>query len=72
MLKVHGYVTRGHVMDRVQVGYWWRFSKYQIVDGVIFPADGATCERYDPWQLFDQARALLWSPVPLRSLGHGS
>jgi hypothetical protein len=44
-------------MDRVQVGYWWRFSKYQIVDGVIFPADGATCERYDPWQLFDQARA---------------
>ena len=30
MLKVHGYVTRGHVMDRVQVGYWWNFKRILV------------------------------------------
>ena len=27
---------------------WWRFSAYQLTDGFIGPADGATLERYDP------------------------
>jgi hypothetical protein len=44
-------------MDRLQAGYWWRFSKYEVRDGVIFPAGRATCETYDPWELFDRARA---------------
>jgi hypothetical protein len=44
-------------MDTIEAGAWWRFSKYEVRDGVIFPADGATCERYDPWDLFNRARA---------------
>jgi hypothetical protein len=53
----HSPFNSGHVMDTLQTGHWWRFSKYEVRDGVIFPAEGALCERYDPWKLFDRARA---------------
>ena len=43
-------------MDRIQAGYWWRFARYEIRDGVIRPVKGATCEQYDPWALFEAAR----------------
>jgi len=43
-------------MDKIQVGYWWRFSKYEIRDDVICPASKAALEQYDPWKLFDYAR----------------
>ena len=46
------------------IGYWWRFSAYEMRDMVIGPADGAKLEQYDPWRnpkayqsLLDLARA---------------
>lgn len=44
-------------MDRIQAAYWWRFSKYEIRNEAICPAEGATLEPYDPWEAFEDARA---------------
>lgn len=49
-------VKYGNAMDKIQVGYWWRFSKYEIRDNVICPVSRAGIEQYDPWELFDNAR----------------
>ena len=35
---------------------WWRFSRYEIRDGLIRPAPGATLEQYDPWQDWEASR----------------
>lgn len=31
-------------------GPWWRFSRYEIVNGVVRPTEDAYAEEYDPWQ----------------------
>lgn len=31
---------------------WWRFGRYEIVDGVVRPTADAQIEPYDPWQDF--------------------
>ena len=35
---------------------WWRFSRYEIQDGVIRPASGSHLMPYDPWIDFQQVR----------------
>ncbi|HUT79311.1 MAG TPA: hypothetical protein VM285_16545 [Polyangia bacterium] len=30
-------------------GIWWRFDRYELVKGVIQPAEGAAFSRYNPW-----------------------
>jgi hypothetical protein len=34
----------------VAQGKWWRFSQYEIADGMIRPARNANLEAYNPWQ----------------------
>jgi hypothetical protein len=54
------------------IGYWWRFSAYEMRDMVIGPAAGARLEQYDPWaspkayqSLLDLARGpRLFPPSP--------
>lgn len=43
-------------MDILRRGQWWRHSRYEIKDGRILPARGATLEQYDPWALFDDRK----------------
>ncbi len=31
-------------------GRWWRFGRYEVDDGVIKPAIGASLEVYNPWE----------------------
>src|SRR5262245_40181329 len=53
----------GNAMDRLQVGRWWRHSRYEIRDNDICPVADATCEEYHPWHLFDASRdGVLRSP----------
>lgn len=33
-------------------GMWFRWTRYDLVDGVVIPADGADLEQYDPWHEF--------------------
>ena len=40
----------------VASGRWWRFDRYEIRDGHIRPAPGATVEDYDPWKDFREVR----------------
>lgn len=35
---------------------WWRFSRYQIKDGFIGPAEGASLQTYDPWRAYAESR----------------
>lgn len=37
-------------------GEWRRFSKYQILNGYIRPAEGSTLEVYDPWSRYYDER----------------
>src|SRR5688572_18665620 len=37
-------------------GDWWRFDRYEIRDGFILPASGATLVRYVPWGDYWTAR----------------
>jgi hypothetical protein len=37
-------------------GRWWRFSKYEIRDGMIRPAAGAKLTQYDPWASYAKAK----------------
>ena len=39
--------------DRV-LGEWARFSRYEVVDGVVRPAEGASLDSYDPWESFEK------------------
>ncbi len=41
---------------RAEVSNWWRFSQYEIRDGAIQPAEGATLEGYDPWAEYEASR----------------
>ncbi len=41
----------------VAVGWWKRFSRYEIRDGYILPARGAKLSRYDPWADYRVARS---------------
>ncbi len=50
------------------VGRWWRFEHYEVLDGLIRPAGGASLERYDPWQPFREAQARRGPQPPYRSL----
>jgi len=40
----------------VETARWWRFSRYEIVAGVVRPSAGAEAEEYDPWQLYTSGR----------------
>ncbi len=42
-------------MDAGLVGFWWKFDRYEVCDGWIRPAEGATLERYDPWANYAKA-----------------
>ncbi len=37
---------------------WWRFSRYEIKDGLIGPAPGAVLHEYDPWEEYEQSCVL--------------
>ncbi len=37
---------------RQGLGWWWRFDRYELRDGNIRPAPGATLSKYDPWTEF--------------------
>lgn len=39
-----------------EAGKWWRFSQYEIRDGAIQPAEGATLGEYDPWAEYEVSR----------------
>ncbi len=39
-------------MSPVVNGDWWRWSQYDLVDGVVVPASGARLSFYDPWASF--------------------
>ena len=34
----------------VTVGDWWRFDRYSVRNGLIRPVEGASLERYNPWE----------------------
>lgn len=38
-------------------GQWWRFSRYEIRDGIIQPQEEAELEEYDPWAEYEDSRA---------------
>jgi hypothetical protein len=46
-------------------GDWWRFSLYEIRDGCIRPAKGATLAWYDPWPDFQRTRAQTVGQAPV-------
>ena len=52
----------------VAVGRWWRFEQYEVRDGVIRPAPGASLEPYDPWTPYREARAGNGGQPPYESL----
>lgn len=35
---------------------WWRFSDYEVREGRVAPAPGATLEQYDPWKDYEASR----------------
>jgi len=35
---------------------WWRFSRYEVANGVVRPTADATAEEYDPWQVYLDSR----------------
>lgn len=45
-------------------GRWSRFTGYEVRDGYIRPAPGATLETYDPWEAFEASRAARASELP--------
>jgi len=48
-------------------GTWWRFSRYELRDGYVRPADGSRLRRYDPWQEYRKGRSS-GGPSPHESL----
>ena len=53
----------------VNWGKWWRFDRYEIRDGYIRPAKGATCEAFDPWDEYRKSLSKRGtSTPPYRSL----
>ena len=42
---------------QLNVGLWVRFNRYDVQDGIIRPAPGATLERYDPWSEVERSAA---------------
>jgi hypothetical protein len=42
-------------MERLQLGGWWKFDRYEIDDGYIRPVTGAKLVKYDPWEMYHQA-----------------
>ncbi len=38
----------------LNVGHWWRFSRYEIRGGYICPAPNARLSQYDPWTATEQ------------------
>jgi hypothetical protein len=41
--------TRGAMSIR---GEWWKYSRYELINGTVVPAPDATLVQYDPWQGF--------------------
>jgi hypothetical protein len=39
----------------VSIGNWWRFSRYEVVDGFIRPTRHAALEEYDPWEEYSRS-----------------
>jgi hypothetical protein len=39
--------TRTHV--ELSGGNWWRFTRYEVREGIIRPATGTRLQKYDPW-----------------------
>jgi hypothetical protein len=39
-------------MGEVAAGRWWKFNRYQVVDGYIRPARKAALDQFDPWSGF--------------------
>ncbi|MEQ9639615.1 MAG: hypothetical protein RIM84_06270 [Alphaproteobacteria bacterium] len=52
----------------VMAGWWWRFERYEIVDGVIRPTAGAKLERYDPWAAYKEVGRRRRGPLPHEEL----
>ena len=51
-------MTQQEESDRgLTTGPWWRFTRYEVSDGLIRPASGAKLERYDPWKEREEGRA---------------
>src|SRR5262249_463554 len=50
-----GRVGKSEPFD-VAVGFWWRFSRYELQAGCIRPASSATLEWYDPWAAYRDSR----------------
>lgn len=49
-------------------GGWWRFSRYEIRDGAIIPAEDARLEQYDPWETYRASKRDASVSRPYQSL----
>lgn len=56
--------------ERVQFwsGGWWRFSRYEIRNGAIRPAENGSLEQYDPWDLYRISKRDSGTSPPYQSL----
>jgi predicted RNA-binding Zn-ribbon protein involved in translation (DUF1610 family) len=48
---------------RQTLGTWWRFTRYEIVNGYIQPHDDARLQSYNPWEEFQASRATTGTPA---------
>ena len=49
------------------VGMWWRFSEYEVEDGYVRPAVGATLSTFDLWRRYENPESETWE-LPYQQL----
>jgi hypothetical protein len=49
-------------------GGWWRFTRYEIREGSIRPAENADLQWYDPWEIYRKSEWHTGTPRPYQSL----
>ena len=59
--------AKTEVIDLIE-GRWWKFSRYQLVEGYVEPAPGATLESYNPWDAYDESKLQTGGQPPYQSL----
>ena len=60
--------TYGSQFEAGDACSWWRFTRYEIRGGIVCPAEGATLQPYDPWQVYVQSRVDADDVPPYQSL----
>jgi hypothetical protein len=63
-----GGVVRGARGEQFIAGRWFRFDRYQLENGFIRPARGASLQSYDPFEMYERSKKECRGKPPYQTL----